>query len=372
MPTVAPMTRAGEPAGGAAEQPRSGTAVPDARRYLGLVVVGALVGIPAALAAAGFLALVHELESWLWDDLPRSLGASSPPWYLVVGLPVAGAAVVLVARTLLPGDGGHDPLKGIGGGATPVEYAPGILLAAVGTLAFGAVLGPEGPLIALGSAVGVGIRRMVRVGREADAVLGTAGSFSAVSALFGGPIVAGMLMLESGLAMGTALLPALVPGMVAAAVGYVLFVGLGSWGGLNTTALAVPDLPVYQGTHVLDLLVGVAVGHRRRAGDRDGAPRCRAARRHRAAARYARVAARGRARRRPAGPGRRPARRRLAGGALLRQSAIPNLDTEQSASIVLVVVAAKAAAYGVSLGCGFRGGPCFRRSSRASAWPCSR
>jgi hypothetical protein len=71
-------------------------------------------------------------------------------------------------------------------------------------------------------------------------VLGTAGSFSAVSALFGGPIVAGMLMLESGLAMGTALLPALVPGMVAAAVGYVLFVGLGSWGGLNTTALAVP------------------------------------------------------------------------------------------------------------------------------------
>ena len=85
-----------------------------------------------------------------------------------------------------------------------MEYAPGILLAAVGTLAFGAVLGPEGPLIALGSAVGVGIRRMVRVGREADAVLGSSASFSAVSALFGGPIVAGMLMLEGGLAMPTA------------------------------------------------------------------------------------------------------------------------------------------------------------------------
>ena len=41
------------------------------------------------------------------------------------------------------------------------------------------------------------------------------------------------------------------------------------------------------------------------------------------------------------------------------QSAIPTLDTEQSASIMLVVVAAKAAAYGVSLGCGFRGGPVF-------------
>ena len=359
MPTVAPMTRAGEPAGGAAEQPRSGTAVPDARRYLGLVVVGALVGIPAALAAAGFLALVHELESWLWDDLPRSLGASSPPWYLVVGLPVAGAAVVLVARTLLPGDGGHDPLKGIGGGATPVEYAPGILLAAVGTLAFGAVLGPEGPLIALGSAVGVGIRRMVRVGREADAVLGTAGSFSAVSALFGGPIVAGMLMLESGLAMGTALLPALVPGMVAAAVGYVLFVGLGSWGGLNTTALAVPDLPVYQGTHVLDLLVGVAVG----IADTlvIGTVRRGAARLAGTAPRLgmpALLLAGGLA------VGLLAQAADLLGGdsqevLFSGQSAIPNLDTEQSASIVLVVVAAKAAAYGVSLGCGFRGGPVF-------------
>ena len=73
------------------------------------MLAGALVGVPAALAAAGFLALVHELESWLWDDLPRSLGASSPPWYLVVGLPVAGAAVVLVARTLLPGTAGTTP-----------------------------------------------------------------------------------------------------------------------------------------------------------------------------------------------------------------------------------------------------------------------
>jgi len=46
----------------------------------------------------------------------------------------------------------------------------GILLAAVGTPAFGAVLGPGGHLIALGSAVGVGIRRMVRVGRERSPV----------------------------------------------------------------------------------------------------------------------------------------------------------------------------------------------------------
>ena len=70
-------------------------------------------GIPAALVAAGFLALVHWLEERLWTDLPDGLGYSSPPWFLVIGLPVVGAAIVVLARRLLSGDGGHSPLLGI-------------------------------------------------------------------------------------------------------------------------------------------------------------------------------------------------------------------------------------------------------------------
>jgi H+/Cl- antiporter ClcA len=224
---------------------------PDALAYLRLVGLGAVIGIPAALLAAVFLAFVHDLEHWLWDDLPDALGASSPPWYLVIGLPALGACVVLAARRLLPGDGGHSPLEGIGGGPVPVVNAPGIALAAIGTLSFGAVLGPEAPLIALGSAVGMAVTLFAtRVDDKGKAVLGTAGSFSAISALFGGPIVGGMMMVESGLAMGTALLPVLLPGFVAAALGYVLFVGLGDWGGLSAQGLTVPNLPPYTGTHV--------------------------------------------------------------------------------------------------------------------------
>jgi hypothetical protein len=71
--------------------------------YLRLVLLGAQVGIPAGLAAAVFLGVVHKLQHWLWTGLPDALGESSPPWYLVVGLPVAGAAIVAVARTFLPG-----------------------------------------------------------------------------------------------------------------------------------------------------------------------------------------------------------------------------------------------------------------------------
>jgi H+/Cl- antiporter ClcA len=328
--------------------------------YLKLIGFGALIGIPAALLAAGFLAVVHTIEDWLWTDLPDALDASSPPWYLVVGLPVVGAVLVLVARRFLPGDGGHPPLNGIGGGVTPWRYAPGIILAAIGTLSFGAVLGPEAPLIALGSAVGMVLVSLLpsELDPKAQAILGTAGSFSAVSALFGGPLVAGILLLEGGLAAGTALTPLLLPGLVAAAVGFVMFVGLGDWAGIHEAPIDVPGLPAYDGTHVDELLlaivvgVGVAViivGVRRLA---------------------LHVSQR--------------TKDRLAVGLLLGaaavgglaqladhlgadaqdvlfsgQAALPSLVVETSVATVLVLLVAKALGYAVSLGCGFRGGPVF-------------
>jgi H+/Cl- antiporter ClcA len=332
-----------------------------AREYLRLIALGALIGVPAALVAKVFLALVHWAEEWLWTDLPAALGRSAPPWYLVIGLPVAGAAVVAVARRFLPGDGGHSPLHGLGGAPTPWRHGAGVALAAFGTLAFGAVLGPEAPLIALGSVVGMAAASLARPGPQGEQVLANAGSFSAVSALFGGPLVAGILLLEAGLAAGAALLPALLPGLVAAAVGYVLFVGLGDWGGLEETSLVVPNLPSYDATSVVDLLLAVVVGvltallmaQVQRLGHLVGAAASRSPRATSVVL--------------------------LMGGLTIGlvawvaqalgadydeilfsgQEAVPQALAANSARVLLVIVVAKAIAYGVSLGCGFRGGPVF-------------
>jgi H+/Cl- antiporter ClcA len=328
--------------------------------YLRLILLGALIGIPAALVAAGFLAFVNLLEEWLWQDLPSALGSSSPPWYLVMGLPVAGALVVVAARTLLPGDGGHSPLAGIGGGVTPLAYAPGVALAAVGTLAFGAVLGPEAPLIALGSVVGMAVTPLVRLGQRETQVLATAGSFSAISALFGGPLVAGVLLLEGSVGLGAAAVPALLPGLVSAAVGYLIFTGLGDWGGLSATQLSVPGLPEYGGTNLRDLVIAIAIGLiaavlifavKRLASAVDGLQR-----------------------------GRMGMTVLLVGGALLvgvlaqlatvlgansqdvlfsGQTSVPAVVAEDSARVLLILLVAKALGYAICLGCGFRGGPVF-------------
>lgn len=326
---------------------------------LRLVLLGAAIGIPAAFAAAGFLALVHFLEHWLWTDLPSALHHRVPPWYLVVGLPLVGALIVVAVRRLLPGDGGHRPLQGLGGGATPIAAGPGVVLAALGTLPFGAVLGPEAPVIALGSVLGVTASRLVRLDPRRTEVLAQAGSFSAISALFGGPVVAGMLLLEGGLAAGTALLPMLLPGVVAAAIGYVIFIGFGTWGGLNTPGLTIPHLPAYQGLHLYDLLVAIAVGV---------LAALLVAVVHRAATRVERLQQR---------LGMAPV---LVGGGLLvgvlalaatwfgadsadvlfsGQASLPTLVGAGSVGAVLVLLVGKALAYVVSLGCGFRGGPIF-------------
>ena len=329
-------------------------------RALRLVGLGALIGIPAALAAALFLAAVHELEHWFWVDLPEHLGASGPPWYLVVGLPLAGACLVLAARTLLPGDGGHEPLGGIAVAPTPISHAPGVILAAIGSLAFGAVLGPEAPLFALGSIVGLAAARFARMGDTDARVLSTAGTFSAISALFGGPVAAAMLLLEAGVGMGASLIPTLIPGLVAASIGYLIFLGIGDWGGLEATTLSVPGLPAYDGVHLRDLVVAVVVGVLlavltevvRRLAARIAGPgvrgsecrgHCCSGRWRSAWWRWSRTGS-GRAHRTSSSP----ARRR-----------IPALVGEDSARIVIVLLAAKALAYAVCLGCGFRGGPVF-------------
>jgi H+/Cl- antiporter ClcA len=60
----------------------------------------------------------------------------------------------------------------------PAASGPGIALAALGTLSFGAVLGPEAPLIALGAVVGGVVTLFARLDQKGEAVLATAGSFS--------------------------------------------------------------------------------------------------------------------------------------------------------------------------------------------------
>ncbi len=190
-------------------------------------------------------------------------------------------------------------------------------------------------------------------------MLSGAGEFSAISALFGGPVVAGMLLVEGGVALGAALLPLLLPGLVAAAIGYVVFIGFGSWGGLDTQGLVVPNLPLYDGVHVGDLTIGLVVGVvaaavvagvRRLGTAVDG--------------RRERLGVAGLLLGGALGVGLLAELADLLGADPLDvlfsgQASIPAVVGEDSTKIIVILLVAKFLAYGVSLGAGFRGGPIF-------------
>jgi H+/Cl- antiporter ClcA len=139
-----------------------------------------------------------------------------------------------------------------------------------------------------------------------------------------------------------------------------VFIGIGDWGGISASALSVPGLPAYEGTHILDLLLAPVLGV--------------------ASALIVIVV------RRIAGATAERGTRALGmplllvGGALAvgtlalladalgadsqdvlfsGQSSMPAIASEDSARIVVVLLVAKGLAYAVSLGCGFRGGPVF-------------
>ena len=217
------------------------------RSYIALLVIATIVGVPVSAAAYFFLALVSKLQGWIFTDLPKAVGFHSEPlWWPILPLLLAGVLVALTIR-YLPGKGGHSPADGFKAGAGPPspKELPGIFLAALATLALGVVLGPEAPLIALGGGLGVIAVRLVKRDAPArtQAAVAAAGSFAAISTLLGSPLTGAFLLMEASGLGGAMMQVVLVPGLLAAGVGSLVFTGLNAWTGLGTFSLAIPGLP---------------------------------------------------------------------------------------------------------------------------------
>jgi H+/Cl- antiporter ClcA len=216
------------------------------RAYFALLLLAAILGAPISAAAYLFLQLVDHAQTWIFRDLWSWAGFHTEPvWWPVPWLALAGLLAGLTIR-YLPGRGGHSPAEGFkaGGAPTPVEL-PGVILAALVTLCLGVVLGPEGPLIALGAGLAVLAVRVARrdAPQRATAVVAAAGSFASISALLGSPILGAFLLMEASGLGGAALELVLIPGLLASGIGFLVFVGLDAWTGLGATSLVIPNLP---------------------------------------------------------------------------------------------------------------------------------
>ncbi|MET1039242.1 MAG: chloride channel protein [Aeromicrobium sp.] len=217
------------------------------RAYLSALVLATVLGVPISAIAYGFLALVTEIQDFLFDDLPGDVfDGDAPAWWPVPFLALCGLLTGLTIRHL-PGNGGHSPAFGfVTGGGPPVDRdLPGIILASLTTLTLGAVLGPEAPLIAIGGGLAALVVHLLH--RDATpmavTIMASAGSFAAISTLLGSPLLGAFLIMEAAGIAGATLSLVALPGLLAAGVGAIVFVGMDNWTGLGTFSLALTSVP---------------------------------------------------------------------------------------------------------------------------------
>ena len=322
----------------------------DLVRVLGLAIG---LGILAALGAAAFLSVMSWATDVVWEWLPAQVGLAEVPWWWVVAGLLIGALLVIAAWRLGPGMG--SPLDGFHFDVGP-SRAAAALSVALATLIFGAVLGPEAPLIVCGTIIGALVTR--KQGPQVQQLAMALGGIAAIGTILGNPFIAAFMVLEFA-AMGAMPRQALIPMFVALASGYLVLIGIGPFAGLGALDLAVPGLTPVDHLSFFDLLVGLGVAVVAAIAvlvSREIGYRVQRLAQGRPAATIIGAA--------------------LVIGALAAilmlvfdqpydvipfsgETAMPVLLAESSAVTVLAIFVAKALAYGVSLGSGFRGGPIF-------------
>lgn len=224
-----------------------------------VLILAAVVGVIASLVAWCFLELIFYIQRWVFTDIPHDLGYEhgTPLWWYLPVLAFAGL-VTAFAIVRLPGHGGHVPADGLSASPTQPIELPGVVLAAIASIGLGLVVGPEAPLIALGGGLGFLTIRSLR--RDAPPELGTllasSGTFAAVSFLFGSPIIAAVILIEAAGLGGSRLPLVLIPGLLAAGIGSLVSIGLGSLTGLSTSDISLSPLhlPDFARPDVVDFL----------------------------------------------------------------------------------------------------------------------
>ena len=238
------------------------------RSYLVLLVLAGVLGAPIAAAAYWYLYLIGQLQKWLFQPnyLLQALGFHGEPvWWPV---PLVGLAGVLVGLAIhyLPGRGGHSPADGFQMTGPPLtadscRASPWPRLAG---LALGAVIGPRRPSSPSEAGLAAVAVRLSKQDAPQQAVTRDRRRPAASRPsrpCFGSPLVGAFLLMEASGLGGPTLGVVLVPGLLAAGIGALIFIGLRHLTGYGTFSLAVPNLPPFR--HPDRRRVGLGDRHRR-------------------------------------------------------------------------------------------------------------
>ena len=136
----------------------------------------------------------------VFDDLPRELGYDdgAPVWWPLPVLAFAGLVTAL-AIVRLPGTGGHDPAEGLNAGTTQPVELPGRHPRGARDDRARPRAGSRGAADRPRLGLGILAVRLVRkdAPEQLTALVAAAGSFAAISFIFGSPLIGAVILIEA-------------------------------------------------------------------------------------------------------------------------------------------------------------------------------
>lgn len=226
-------------------------------RYYLLMVYAAVFGAISSLLTVGYITLYQLGVKFFEQGSVLVLNINIWPLILVTG---AGVVIGLVIKFF--GQRG-------GLGVAQQEYAktgrlkprdvPSILLQGFISLWSGAAVGPEGPLVFLTGGIGTFFSDRLKLQNDDVQVLVYSSIAGAFGGFFGSPVVGAVGGIEYMFIKELNLYRHLIPGLLAAAVGWAVYYAL-----LQSSYLGIYAFPNYDAPRLVDMwwafLVGVIAG----------------------------------------------------------------------------------------------------------------
>lgn len=221
--------------------------------YYRLMLYAALFGGFSSLLTAGYITLYNQGVKFFGQV---NLSLFNINFWPLVLLGVAGVFIGLAIKFF----GQHGGL-----GVAQRQYAqtgsinyrslPSILLQAFIALWSGAAVGPEGPLVFLTGGVGSFVSERLKLKKDDVQVLVYSAIAGGFGGFFGSPVIGAIGAFEYMYIKELDFYRHLIPGLIAAAVGYGVYFAT-----LHTSYLGIYSFPNFDAPRLVDLILALLVG----------------------------------------------------------------------------------------------------------------
>ncbi|MGB8160502.1 MAG: chloride channel protein [Nitrososphaeraceae archaeon] len=221
--------------------------------YYRLMVYAAIIGALASLVTTGYITLVNLGIKFFAQ--PTLILSNINFWPLIL-LGTTGVFVGLLIKFFGQRGGvGVAQSQYVETGGLNYRNVPSILLQGFIALWGGASIGPEGTLTFLAGGLGTFVSERLKLQKDDVQVLTYSAIAGAFGGFFGSPIVGAVGAVEYMFIKELNLYRHLIPGLIAASVGYGVYSAI-----LHTSFLGVYDFPDFAALRVVDLIWALLVG----------------------------------------------------------------------------------------------------------------